>query len=274
MAESMNEFEKTIKNLAPQGLFGCEIDTFQINIGLQCNQQCNHCHLKASPERTEKMTWSTMEHVINIADQLQFKLIDITGGAPELHPHFKQFVQTLSKHGHQVRVRTNLTALLEPGLEELPEFMRDHSVQIVASLPCYTEENVCAQRGKQVYEKSIRVLKTLNTLGYGVEPSLKLTIVYNPGGAFLPADQQSLENDYRHELLKRFDIRFTNLFTITNESKKSFLNIWQEQKRYWAEKEAPCLVFVQNKERTGIIWTHASNKIAHNCQNRGNCWIS
>ena len=220
----MNEFEKRVKNISQQRLYSNKIETLQVNIGLRCNQQCHHCHLKASPERTEKMTWSTMERVIDIADQLQCKLIDITGGAPELHPHFKEFLQTLCEHGHQVQVRTNLTVLLEPGLEELPEFMRDYSVQLVASLPCYTEENVCAQRGKQVYEKSIRVLKLLNTLGYGVEPSLKLTIVYNPGGAFLPPDQCALEADYRRELLKQFGIRFSDFYTITNMPIGRFLD--------------------------------------------------
>jgi len=220
----MNEFEKKIKNIIQRGLYSNKIETLQVNIGLRCNQQCHHCHLKASPDRTEMMTWSTMKNILNIADQLQCSMIDVTGGAPELHPHFKRFVQTLCEHGHHVQVRTNLTALLEPGLEELPEFMRDHTIQLVASLPCYTEENVCAQRGPQVYEKSISVLKLLNTLGYGLEPSLKLTIVYNPGGAFLPGDQQSLETDYRRELLKRFDIRFTNLFTITNMPIGRFLD--------------------------------------------------
>jgi radical SAM/Cys-rich protein len=151
-------------------------------------------------------------------------MIDVTGGAPEIHPQFKRFIQELCEHGHQVQIRTNLTVLLEPELKDLPEFLRKHSIQLVASLPCYTAENVCAQRGPQVYEKSISALKMLNTLGYGIEPSLKLNIVYNPGGAFLPVDQQSLENDYRHELLRQFDIRFTNLFTITNMPIGRFLD--------------------------------------------------
>ena len=220
----MNEFEKTIKNIMHQQLYSSKIETLQVNIGLRCNQQCHHCHLKASPDRTEIMTWSTMKLILNIADHLQCKLIDVTGGAPELHPQFKRFIQALYEHGHQVQIRTNLTVLLEPGLEDLPEFLRNNSIQLVASLPCYTAENVCAQRGPQVYEKSISVLKALNTLGFGVKPSLKLTLVYNPGGAFLPADQQSLETDYRRELLKRFDIRFTNLFTITNMPIGRFLD--------------------------------------------------
>jgi radical SAM/Cys-rich protein len=220
----MNEFEKKIKNITQQGLYSSKIETLQVNIGLRCNQQCHHCHLKASPDRTEMMTWSTMKNILNIADHLECSMIDVTGGAPEIHPQFKRFIQELCEHGHQVQIRTNLTVLLEPELKDLPEFLRKHSIQLVASLPCYTAENVCAQRGLQVYEKSISALKVLNTLGYGVEPSLKLTIVYNPGGAFLPADQQSLEADYRRELLKRFDIRFTNLFTITNMPIGRFLD--------------------------------------------------
>jgi radical SAM/Cys-rich protein len=220
----MNDFEKTINTITQQHLHCCEMETLQVNIGLRCNQQCHHCHLKASPDRTEMMTWSTMKQVLNIADQLQCRLIDLTGGAPELHPHFKRFIQALSEKDHQVQVRTNLTVLLETGLEDLPKFLQKNSIQIVASLPCYTAENVCAQRGPHVYEKSIVVLKRLNTLGYGIDPSLKLTLVYNPGGAFLPADQKDLETDYRRELLKHHDIRFTNLFTITNMPIGRFLD--------------------------------------------------
>jgi radical SAM/Cys-rich protein len=220
----MNEFEKTIKNITHQTLMTTKIDTFQVNIGLRCNQQCHHCHLKASPGRNEMMTWPTMKRVIDIADQLQNCLIDVTGGAPELHPQFKQFIQELHERGHTIQVRTNLTVLLEPGFETLPEFLRDYATQLVASLPCYTEENVRAQRGPQVYEKSITTLMKLNDLGYGVDPLLKLTIVYNPGGPFLPSEQQALETDYRRELMNQFGIRFTNLITITNMPIGRFLD--------------------------------------------------
>jgi len=220
----MNEFEKIINKQNPHGLFSHTIDTFQVNLGLRCNQQCHHCHLKASPERTEMMDWATMDNVIHIADQLKNTLIDVTGGAPELHPQFKQFIHLLHERGHSIQVRTNLTVLLEPGLKELPEFFQDKNIQLVASLPCYTKENVCAQRGPNVYEKSITALKKLNNLGYGREPSLKLIIVYNPGGSFLPPDQQALESDYRRELLEQFDIQFTNLFTITNMPIGRFLD--------------------------------------------------
>jgi len=231
----MNEFEKVIQNITPQGLFSREIETFQINIGLQCNQQCHHCHLKASPERKEQMTWSTMERVIDAADQLQHSLIDVTGGAPELHPQFTRFIQVLSERGHDIQVRTNLTVLLEPGSEMLPQFLKDHEIQLIASLPCYTEENVRAQRGPQVYEKSIASLRKLNEIGYGIDPSLKLTIVYNPGGPFLPSDQKALENDYHRELSQRFGIQFTNLITITNMPIGRFLDTLkknQQEKEY------------------------------------------
>jgi radical SAM/Cys-rich protein len=143
-------------------------------------------------------------------------LVDLTGGAPELNPHFRNFVLALRRGGHTVQVRTNLTVLLEPGMEDLPEFFRDQHIQLVASMPCYLEENVCAQRGKGVYEKSIAAIKRLNALGYGSNPELLLSLIYNPGGPFLPPPQSVLEEDYRRELGQRFQITFTHLLTITN----------------------------------------------------------
>jgi radical SAM/Cys-rich protein len=143
-------------------------------------------------------------------------LVDLTGGAPELNPHFCRFVEHLRSDGFAVQVRTNLTVLLEPGMEDLPEFFRSRDVQLVASLPCYTEENVRAQRGPGVYEQSVAALRRLNALGYGAEERRILNLVYNPGGAFLPGPQADLEADYRRELDARFGIRFTHLLTITN----------------------------------------------------------
>lgn len=143
-------------------------------------------------------------------------MVDLTGGAPEMNLHFRKFVQALRQEGHRVQVRTNLTVLLEAGLEDLAEFLREHQVQLVASLPCYLEENVQAQRGVGVYEKSIAAIKRLNALGYGFESGLALNLVYNPGGPFLPPPQKVLEEDYRRELGTRFGISFTRLLTITN----------------------------------------------------------
>jgi radical SAM/Cys-rich protein len=212
----MNDFEKQITETAGNGLLSLEIETLQVNLGLRCNQQCTHCHLEASPHRSEMMEWPTMRLVLEAARSFGCKLIDLTGGAPELNPHFRRFVEALRRDGHPVQVRTNLTLLMEPGLRELPGFFRDHRVQLVASLPCYLEENVRAQRGERVYEKSIEAIRHLNALGYGLEANLPLNLVYNPGGPFLPPPQSALEKDYRRELGSRFGIAFTRLFTITN----------------------------------------------------------
>ncbi len=213
---TVNNFERQIAGINGEGLHSVKIETLQVNLGLLCNQQCTHCHLEASPQRDEIMEWSVMELVLEAAKRARCQLVDLTGGAPELNPHFRYFVEALRREGHQVKVRTNLTVLLEPGMEELPEFFRDHQVQLVASLPCYLEENVCAQRGKGVYERSIAAIKRLNALGYGSHPELPLYLVYNPGGPFLPPPQSALEEDYRRELGQRFNITFTHLLTITN----------------------------------------------------------
>jgi radical SAM/Cys-rich protein len=212
----MNDFERKIATLGYKGLQSREIEILQINLGLQCNQRCNHCHLESSPQRREMMEWSTMERVLEAAREACCQLVDLTGGAPELNPHFRRFVKILSQEGHRVQVRTNLTVLLDHGMEEMPAFFREHQVQLVASLPCYLEENVRAQRGEGVYGKSIEAIKQLNALGYGREPTLPLNLVYNPGGPFLPPPQSVLEEDYRRELGRNFGITFTHLLTITN----------------------------------------------------------
>jgi radical SAM/Cys-rich protein len=212
----MNDFEKQISRTAREGLCCFEIEILQVNLGLKCNQKCHHCHLEASPQRPEMMDWATMERVQEAAKGIQCHLIDLTGGAPELNPYFRRFVTALRQVGHPVQVRTNLTVLQEAGIKDMPEFFQDHQIQLVASLPCYLEENVSAQRGKGAYEKSIAVIKRLNTLGYGSDPSLPLNLVYNPGGPFLPPPQTALEADYRRELKERFGISFTHLLTITN----------------------------------------------------------
>ncbi len=212
----MNAFEKKIARHGHKGLLSQEIEILQVNIGLKCNQQCLHCHLEASPGRVEMMEWPVMELILKAADSSRCRLVDLTGGAPELNPLFRPFVKALRESNHNVQVRTNLTVLLEPGMQDLPDFFREYRVHLVASLPCYTEENVTLQRGGGVYEKSIEAIRRLNALGYGTQSSLALNLVYNPGGPFLPPPQLTLEEDYRHELHDRFGIAFTNLLTITN----------------------------------------------------------
>jgi radical SAM/Cys-rich protein len=212
----MNEFEKRITRMGGEGLHSLKIETLQVNLGLKCNQQCRHCHLEASPQRQEMMDWPIMEKVLGVAEEIRPQLVDLTGGAPELNPHFRPFIAALRKQGHPVQVRTNLAVLSEPGMEDLPSFFQDYQILLVASLPCYLEENVCAQRGQGVYEKSIKAIRLLNSLGYGKSPEFPLNLVYNPGGPFLPPSQPDLEKDYKRELGNRFSITFTHLLTITN----------------------------------------------------------
>jgi radical SAM/Cys-rich protein len=213
----MNDFEKIIAaEYETEGLFSDNIETLQVNLGLKCNQQCIHCHLECSPERKEMMEWPIMDLVLKAADSSRCGRVDITGGAPELNPFFRRFVKALREKGFLVQVRTNLTVLLDAGFDDLPEFFKEQGVRLVASLPCYTKENVCVQRGAGVFEKSIEAIRRLNALGYGFDHSLPLNLVYNPGGPFLPSSQHSLEEDYRRELAEGYGIVFTNLLTITN----------------------------------------------------------
>ena len=228
----MNGFESQVEKDCGQFLCVSDIRTIQVNIGFKCNMSCEHCHLECGPDREELMDWETMIHVIHAADEVRPELVDITGGAPEIHPHFKQFVKILRDNGHYVQVRTNLTALMEPERRDVPQFLKEHKVRIVASLPCYLEENVCKQRGRGVYEKSIEMLQKLNSLGFGRESDLPLYLVYNPGGPFLPPNQTQLEEDYRRELAERFGIRFTGLYALANMPIGRFWkNLKREKKR-------------------------------------------
>ena len=212
----MNEFDIEIEKHLKNGLTAKDISTLQVNVGLSCNQKCEHCHLRCSPNRPEVMSWQVMESICGIGEVLKPELVDITGGAPELNPYLKRFIAALTKRNIKVQVRTNLTVMLEPGIEDYPEFFKKHKVHLVASLPCYLKENVCAQRGEGVYEGSVKILKRLNGAGYGVDPELPLNLVYNPGGPFLPGLQSDLEAVYKKELKSRFGIQFNSLLTITN----------------------------------------------------------
>jgi len=194
------------------------IDTLQLNLGYRCNQSCLHCHVNAGPTRKEEMTPETIAAVIAfIAASPEVRTIDLTGGAPELNPEFRRLVVKARARGLRVIDRCNLTVLEEPGFEDMAEFMAAHKVEIVASLPCYSEDNVDKQRGDGTFETSIRTLKKLNALGYGKDASgLILNLVYNPQGPNLPPPQVALEADYKRHLGSEFDIVFNQLFTITN----------------------------------------------------------
>ncbi len=191
--------------------------TLQVNLGYRCNLQCRHCHVAASPQRREMMSEENIAEVIAFLDRADIETLDLTGGAPELHPKFRALVAAACARGVTVLDRCNLTVLEEPGQEETAPFLARHGVEIVASLPYYLSENVDRQRGDGVFEASVRVLQRLNALGYGMDGSgLRLNLVYNPQGAALPPPQQALEADYKAQLRERFGIRFNQLFVITN----------------------------------------------------------
>ncbi len=212
----MNHFDERVRAATADDLHCQDVSTIQVNIGLKCNLQCIHCHVASSPLRKEMMSWENLELVIDAAKRTRCRLVDITGGAPELHTDLRRFIKILHDADIPVMVRTNLTVLLEPGMETMPAFFRDHRVQLVASLPCYLEENVDGQRGEGVFKGSVEAIRKLNAVGYGSDPDLPLSLVYNPVGPYLPPDQAGLESDYRRELKERFDIVFTRLITITN----------------------------------------------------------
>ena len=191
--------------------------TLQVNLGYLCNQRCLHCHVNAGPTRTEMMPDSIIDMIVPVLKARGINTLDLTGGAPEMHSGFKRIVRAARAEGVHVIDRCNLTILNEPGQEDLAQFLADHDVEVVASLPCYSEQNVDAQRGKGVFESSIEGLQKLNALGYGIEGSnLSLNLVYNPGGAFLPPGQVELEATYKQNLSAEHNIQFNNLYTITN----------------------------------------------------------
>ncbi|MDH5691463.1 MAG: arsenosugar biosynthesis radical SAM protein ArsS, partial [Gammaproteobacteria bacterium] len=199
------------------------LQTLQVNLGYRCNQQCLHCHVNASPKRKEEMSKEVIDQVLAFAFRAGVNALDLTGGAPELNPHFRYMVSQAREAGIKVMDRCNLTILNEPGQEDLAQFLAQHQVEVVASLPCYSESNVDEQRGKGVFEGSIEGLKKLNQLGYGKPDSvLILNLVYNPVGPHLPPSQSALQADYKKQLDDQFGIQFNQLFTITNMPIKRF----------------------------------------------------
>ena len=193
------------------------IETLQVNVGYRCNQACHHCHVNASPDRSEIMGPEVVDEVLRVLAARRVPTLDVTGGAPELNPNFRHLVREARRLGVHVIDRCNLTVLNEPGFEDLAAFLAAQNVEIIASLPCYTKENVDKQRGDHVFESSILGLRKLNALGYGVAGSqLTLNLVYNPLGPFLPPAQDKLEADYKRELGTHFGIVFNHLYTLAN----------------------------------------------------------
>ena len=192
------------------------LDVMQVNTGKRCNLTCKHCHIEAGPDRAEMMPRNVMEACLRVFEEKRFKILDITGGAPEMNPDFPWFVKTAAERGIHTTVRTNLAILQEDGYGHFPQFYAQNKVELVASLPYYAENDTDRQRGKGVFASSIDAMRELNALGYADSPELILNLVYNPGGAFLPPDQNSLAADYRKKLLGQFGVSFNSLYTITN----------------------------------------------------------
>jgi radical SAM/Cys-rich protein len=216
------------KKLAEDGLdplTATNVEIFQINLGRLCNQVCKHCHVNAGPNRTEIMTRETMEECLSILKKNSIPLVDLTGGAPEMNPHFRWFIEELSKLDVSIIDRCNLTILSEPGQEDLAEFLARHKIEIIASLPGLNGSQTDSQRGKDVYSNSLKGLKQLNSLGYGKNKTdLILNLITNPVGAFLPGTQSSIEKHWKKTLFDRHEIVFNNLYTITNMPLGRFLN--------------------------------------------------
>lgn len=220
----MLAFEEKLVQIGQWPLRAAGIETLQVNVGKLCNQTCRHCHVDAGPTRTEIMRRETAELVIDVLRRYDIPAVDITGGAPELNPHFDYLVTEGRALGRRVIDRSNLTVFFVEGKQYLPEFLREHGVEVTASLPCYTEKNVEAQRGKGVFAKSIEALQWLNRLGYGQPGTGRvLNLVYNPLGPSLPPPQELLEADYRKQLGENYGVVFNHLYTLTNMPISRFL---------------------------------------------------
>lgn len=221
------KFENKLKEYDMYPLRPTGIDILQINLGYMCNLTCEHCHVDAGPTRKEIMTKETMEACLDVIRKAGVKTVDLTGGAPEMNPNFRWFVQEIRSISQDIDiiVRSNLTILVSnQKYRTYPEFFKEHRLSVIASLPCYTEGNTDKQRGDGVFVDSIEALKILNSLGYGQEDTgLQLHLVYNPGGAFLPGSQEGLQRDYKRVLGEQYDLVFNNLYTITNLPISRFL---------------------------------------------------
>ncbi|NGY37903.1 radical SAM/Cys-rich domain protein [Flavobacterium sp. XN-5] len=224
---SLPTFSEKIKSSNQFPIRPKKIEILQLNVGYMCNQVCAHCHVDAGPDRKEIMTVETMQQCLDVIKNTGVHTLDLTGGAPEMNPNFRWFVEEASKLGVQdFIVRSNLTIILaNKKYHDLPEFFAKHNIHVISSLPFYKREKTDKQRGDGVFDKSIKALQMLNDVGYGKPDSnLKLDLVYNPSGAFLPTDQKTLEKDFKKALKEDFDIDFHSLFAITNLPISRFLD--------------------------------------------------
>ncbi|EMR00829.1 arsenosugar biosynthesis radical SAM (seleno)protein ArsS [Cesiribacter andamanensis] len=237
-------FEEKLESIGLFPLRPTQLEIFQVNVGKMCNQVCKHCHVDAGPDRKEIMTRETMQLCLDALDRADaagqsVHTVDLTGGAPEMNPHFRWFVQELHQRGKHVMVRCNLTIILaNPTYHDLPQFYKAHGVEVVSSLPHFSARRTDAQRGDGVFEKSIRALQMLNAVGYGIDGSgLQLQLVYNPSGAFLPGAQAGLEREFRQQLQRQFGIHFNSLYVITNLPISRFLDFLVQSGNYEAYME-------------------------------------
>ena len=217
-AQEVPLFREKLAGIGMLPLRSSGVEIFQVNMGKMCNQTCKHCHVDAGPDRKEIMTRETMQLCLKVLENSDIKVVDLTGGAPELNPDFRWFVEEIRKRGKHIIVRCNLTIILaNKRFHDLPEFFKKHEVEVVSSLPSFTSDRTDRQRGDGVFEDSIKALQMLNEIGYGQEGTgLILNLVYNPAGAFLPPSQAALEKEYKMELSSRYGILFNQLFAITN----------------------------------------------------------
>jgi radical SAM/Cys-rich protein len=235
----LSSFQEKLEEYGLSPFVTAQLDTIQINLGKMCNQVCQHCHVDAGPDRKEIMTKETMESCLLAIASSECQTVDLTGGAPEMNPDFRWFVEEISKLRKKIIVRCNLTIInANKKYFDLPEFFRDHEIEVVSSLPYFTAGKTDSQRGDGVFESSIKALQKLNAVGYGIAGSgLILNLVYNPSGAFLPPDQGGLENEFKRKLKDRFDISFNSLFAITNLPISRFLNFLVASDNYEAYME-------------------------------------
>ncbi len=252
-AEEVPRFSDKIDALTLNPLKPTSLDVFQINVGKMCNQVCAHCHVDAGPDRKEIMTKETMQQCLDVLATNDFKTVDLTGGAPEMNPNFRWFVEEIHKLGKHIIVRSNLTIILaNPKYKDLPDFFKKHQVEVVSSLPFYNADRTDRQRGKGVFAKSIEALQMLNAVGYGITGSgLTIDLVYNPSGAFLPGSQVQLEADFKQKLFSEFGIVFNKLFTITNLPISRFLDFLVNSGNY--EKYMEKLVNAFNPEAAANV---------------------
>ena len=222
-------FESALGDAGLWPLRPTPIEILQINVGKRCNQTCKHCHVDAGPDRKEVMPRAVVEAVLDFLVRARIPTLDVTGGAPELHPDFREIVVRASRAGAHVMHRCNLTAVLLPNYSDIPALLAEHRVEVVASLPYFQGRETDAQRGDGVFEQSIESLRRLNALGYGMGTGLVLNLVTNPVGTFLPGDQHALERRWKSEMRRRFGIEFDRLYTITNMPVSRFLEFLEER---------------------------------------------